>query len=272
MMKGMLRLILILFSLMSLTQAAVAQEKEKKDYSNEPWERAGLYLGAFIIDADSSLDLGLNVGNIKIKVDGEDVLGLKENYTVFRADAFWRITRRNRVDFTFYEMDRGGSGVSIFDDVDFPSGNKIETDLDMTILRGSYAWSFFKNEHFDLGIAGGVYTLGLDFKMQTDTGNRIQRTDFTAPLPVIGLRGNFALTPKWFIRQTFDYFYINYGNYEGQLIDFFVALEWNALKYLGLGVGYNAISMDLDYEGSDNFLSNIDMSYGGVLLFGKIYF
>ncbi len=62
MMKRMFRLILILFSIMLLTQVAVAEEKEKKDYSNEPWEKAALYLGAFVVDMNSDLELGFDVG------------------------------------------------------------------------------------------------------------------------------------------------------------------------------------------------------------------
>ncbi len=251
---------------------AIAEDKEKKDFSDEPWEKAALYLGAFVIDANSDLELGVDVSNVNVKINGEDVLGLEENFTVFRADAFWRITRRNRVDFTFYQMNRDGTGVSIFDSPDFPLGQEIETDFDMTILRGSYAWSFFKNAHFDLGIAGGLYGMDLDFKMKSEAGGGTQETDFTVPLPVIGLRGSFALTDKWFIRQSFDYFYVNIGDYEGQLIDFLAAVEWNALKNLGLGVGYNWVAMDLDYSGSDDFLRSIDLSYGGVLLYAKLFF
>jgi len=56
------------------------------------------------------------------------------------------------------------------------------------------------------------------------------------------------------------------------LVDLAVALEWNALKYLGLGIGYNFVAMGLKYSGSDDFLDEIDMSYGGVQLFGKLYF
>jgi len=267
-------LCMLLLSMILIMSApfAFAEDKEKKDFSDEPWEKAGLYLGAFVINANSDLELGVDVSNVNVKIDGEDVLGLEENFTVFRADAFWRITRRNRVDFTFYQMNRDGKGVSIFDGPDFPLGEEIETDFDMTILRGSYAWSFFKNAHFDLGIAAGLYGMDIDFKMKSEAGGGVQETDFTVPLPVIGLRGNFALTDKWFIRQSFDYFYVNIGDYEGQLIDFLAAVEWNALKYLGLGVGYNWVAMDLDYSGSDNFLRSIDLSYGGVLLYAKLFF
>ena len=266
-----IRLGIFVFCTMMFNQFTFAEEKENA--SKEPWERAALYLGAFFVDANSDLTLGIQQGNLpKVNIDAEDLLGLDENFTVFRAEAFWRITRRNRVDFTFYQMKRDGSeniGIPI---ADFPIGDRVDTDLDISILRGSYAWSFFKNEHFDLGIAGGLYGMALDFKMQSEKSGNLEETDFTVPLPVIGLRANFALTPKWFIRQSFDYFYVNIGDYEGQLIDLAVALEWNALKHIGLGIGYNFVGMGLKYSGSDDFLDEIDMSYGGVQLFAKLYF
>jgi hypothetical protein len=47
----------------------------------------------------------------------------------------------------------------------------------------------------------------------------VQQTDFTVPLPVVGLRGSFAMTLQWSIRQSSDYFYVYIGDYEGQLLD-----------------------------------------------------
>lgn len=271
--KNLVGIVFFIFCAILFSQFALAEESENKDYSNEPWERAALYLGAFFIDANSDLSLGIQGSGLpKVTVDAEDALGLDENFTAFRADAFWRITRRNRVDFTYYKMNRNGSTFIGIDIPEFPIGERVKTDFDISILRGSYAWSFFKNEHFDLGIAGGLYGMSIDYKMRSENSGNIEKTDFTVPLPVLGLRGNFALTPKWFIRQNVDYFYVNIGDYEGHLVDLGVALEWNALKYLGLGVGYNFVSMDLNYSGSDDFLEEINMSYGGVQAFAKFYF
>ena len=114
----------------------------------------------------------------------------------------------------------------------------------------------------------------VDFEFETEgiEGGTTKTTDFAFPLPVIGLRGSFALTDKWFIRQQFDFFYVKIDDYEGTLVDFMAAIEWNALKHLGLGVGYNAVLMNLEYSGSDDFLSEFDLRYGGVLAFAKFYF
>ncbi len=102
-----IRLVLCVFCVIFFSRFALAAEKGKKDYSNEPWEQAALYLGAAFIDADTDLKLGS--GGVDVNVDGEQVLGLDDTKTVFRADLFWRITRRNRVDFTYYSLNRDGS-------------------------------------------------------------------------------------------------------------------------------------------------------------------
>lgn len=253
--------------------SSLAIAEEKNNYADEPWEKGALYLGALFVNANSDLSLGIEGSGLpKITVDGEDLLGLDETFTVFRADAFWRITRRNRVDFTFYQMKRDGRAFLGLDIPGFPIGDRVDTDFDISILRASYAWSLFKNNYFDLGLAGGLYGMSINYKMRSLSSGGVDKTDFTVPLPVIGLRGSFALTPKLFLRQNIDYFYVNIGNYEGELVDLGVALEWNALEHFGLGIGYQLVAMDLKYSGSDDFLDEIDMSYGGLHLFGKVYF
>jgi hypothetical protein len=54
--------------------------------------------------------------------------------------------------------------------------------------------------------------------------------------------------------------------------DLNVGLEYNFWKYAGVGLGYNFVSMNISKDDSDAFLSEIDMSYGGLLLYTKLYF
>jgi hypothetical protein len=261
-----------------ISQPAFADEKEKPDYSDEPWATAGLYLGAFVADINSSLDLGFSGSGISVSVDGEDLLGLDEDLTVFRAEAFWRITRRSRLDFMYYDISRDGStflGFGIPDpdgSGDIPLGTRIDTTFDLAMFKASYAYSFFKNQHFDLALSGGLYAMNVDFKLKADGEGKIEDSEYIIPLPVLGLRGNFALTPKWFLRQNIDVFYLNIGEYTGRWIDLNVSLEYNFWKYAGVGLGYNFVSMDISKDSDDAFLSQIDMSYGGLLLYAKLYF
>jgi hypothetical protein len=67
-------------------------------------------------------------------------------------------------------------------------------------------------------------------------------------------------------------FYLNIGEYTGRWIDLNVSLEYNFWKYAGVGLGYNFVSMDISKDSDNAFLSQIDMSYGGLLLYAKLYF
>ena len=69
-----IRLVLGVFCAIAFSQFALAEEK---DYSNEPRERAAVYLGAFFIDANSDLSLGFKASGLpKVTVDAEELLGL----------------------------------------------------------------------------------------------------------------------------------------------------------------------------------------------------
>jgi len=113
--------------MLTMAEEAKKEEVKQEDYSNRPWEKAALYLGAFFIDANTNLELGS--GGANIKIDGEEALGLDENFTVFRGDAFWRITRRNRVDFTYYSMNRDGTNTR---NLDYSGGDDFLSEIDIS--------------------------------------------------------------------------------------------------------------------------------------------
>jgi hypothetical protein len=265
------------FMLVIFCQPLFAAEDKKKDknedYSDDPWETAGLYLGGYLATLDSSLSLRL--AGVGAKVDAEDALGLNSDSNVFRGDAFWRISRRNRMDFLYYDLSRdskGFLGVQIPDGEGgtIPIGTNIKTKFDFRLFKATWAYSFFKDDRFDLAAGIGAYVLDVDFKIDAD-GEKVQDTEFTLPLPVIALKGSFALTPKLILRQHVDWFYVEIGDFTGNIVDAGVYLEYNFWKYLGAGLGYNSVYMKVSHD-DDDFLSEIEMRYSGLQLYAKGYF
>jgi hypothetical protein len=65
-------------------------------------------------------------------------------------------------------------------------------------------------------------------------------------------------------------------DYEGKLIDINIALEYNVWKHLGVGIGYNTVRIDISADGDDllgdNLSGGVEFDYGGLQLYGKIYF
>ena len=272
-----MHLFLAVFLLAVFYQPLFAAEdkgkKKNEDYSDEPWETAGVYLGGYFATVDSRLSLGL--AGVGARVDAEDALGLDDEVSVFRGDAFWRITRRNRMDFLYYDLSRdskGFLGVEIPDGEGgtIPIGTPSRTKYDFRLFKATWAYSFFKDHRFDLAAGLGVYVLDVDFKLEAG-GDKVEDTAFTLPLPVIALKGSFALTPKWILRQHVDWFYVEVGDYTGNIVDAGVYLEYNIWKYLGAGLGYNSVYMKVSHD-DDDFLSEIEMRYSGLQLYIKGYF
>ena len=100
--------------------------------------------------------------------------------------------------------------------------------------------------------------------------------NFTAPLPVVGVRFDFAITPKFFFKQNVDFFCLEYKNFKGNLLDAKIGVEYNIWKHFGAGLAYNFFYLRVDSSsesGSPVKLNgNVEFSFSGLMLYGKVMF
>ena len=249
--------------------------------SEVPWETFNLNLGVFFSAIDSSIGAGGN--NVGIDVDLEEVLGLDTSTTAFRIDAFWRFTdnNRHRFDFSWFDIKRDSTKLlakefEIGDEV-FPVGTTMESTLDFKIFKGSYTYSFFQDDRFDFGVSFGLFVIPIDYNFKSTTGQQEEADSITAPLPVIGVKGDFAITPKLFLKSYIDLFYLEFDDYVGKIWNYHIALEYNVFKNVGFGVGFDHLEVDVEAHSDTNipgvnFNGNINFLYTGVMIYTKIYF
>jgi len=275
--------IILLFLLSSLffCNVSFAGGNTLNKSDNSPWETFNLNLGVFFSAIDSSVGLGVN--NIGIDIDIEEALGLDTSTTAFRIDALWRFTdnKRHRFDLSWFDINRDSSKtlsteIEIGDEV-YPVGTTLESTLNFKIFKGSYSYSFFQDDRFDFGVSIGLFVVPIEYDFKSTTGQQQEADSITAPLPVIGLRGDFAITPKVFLKSSIDLFYLEFDNYEGKIWDFQIALEYNMFKNVGFGLGFDHFEVDVGAEGDTdipgvNFNGNINFLYTGVMIYTKIYF
>jgi hypothetical protein len=71
-------------------------------------------------------------------------------------------------------------------------------------------------------------------------------------------------------------FYFQYQNFSGGLFDAKVGLEYNIWKHFGVGVAYDYFRLQVKAEGQDypyiDLVGKIQFNYGGILLYGKLFF
>ena len=135
----------------------------------------------------------------------------------------------------------------------------------------SYAYSVIQNAKFDLGLSAGVHLT--DFKTSIAvTGLGVaESAELLAPLPVFGLRGTWAITPKLFLKGNLDVFAISIDDTRGRFTDALVALEYDAFEHFGVGIGYNRVYMNIEADG-DNFKGEAGAGFRAILLYGKLFF
>ena len=269
----------IAFALAFLSASVVAAEEGEKA---KPWERFSLNLGGFVATFNSDIRIGSKSLGVGIDVNGEDALGLDSSLTVFRADAVYRFTsnRRHRFDLSYVDLRRGATRTLQadiqFKDQTFSAGTTVDSLFDLKIIRGAYSYSLFQDERIDLGLSAGVYVAPIKIRISSSNTGTAEEETITAPLPVVGLRFDFAITPKFFLKQNIDFFYLQYQNFQGSLFDAKIALEYNVWKHLGFGIAYDYLRIQVKAEGQDypglDMAGKIEFGLGGLLLYGKFYF
>ena len=99
---------------------------------------------------------------------------------------------------------------------------------------------------------------------------------FTAPLPVLGLRMDIALTPRWFIRTGAQVFCLEYDNLTGSVMEFRAAVEYNPWKHVGIGLGFDALSVNVEADWEDwpgiDFKGKFDFNYIGIQLYLRVFY
>jgi len=244
-------------------------------HADEPWARFGINIGRFITDQGTEFRLDANPQDPGTLIDLEKDLDLDEDEDVARVDVFWRYRRRSRLDFSYFELNRSAT-VNLdrlleFGEEDFPPGVTVATDFDLEIFKSAYTYAFFRNPTLDLGVTAGIFGMNLRLALAAPLLGKEDKDEAFVPMPVVGLRGTYAITPKLFLRASWEYFKITEDDLEGRLTDTNIMLEHNTFKNVGFGIGFNVVDFNLeddDGEEKDEF----NMEYEGVQLYTKVYF
>jgi hypothetical protein len=269
-------------SLLFFIKPALAENPASHD---TPWEKFSLDLGGFIANTSTDISLGSGLG---VTVSVEDLLGLDSTESVARAGFFWRFTdnRRHRFDFDWFAFRRDGSTTIGQDfpikdedgnEITIPAGSQVTSKFNFDIYRAGYSYSFFQDDRIDLAFSVGLYVMPIEFGLNAAGLINVDDTvRFTAPLPTFGLRMDFAITPKWFIRTNVEVFYLEIQEFTGTIYESGAALEYIPWKHLGFGLGFNTFNFEVEADGEDypgiDFKGEIKFRYTGLLLYAKVPF
>jgi len=223
-------------------------------------------IGAFITDYDSDIRLSSSTLGRGTNLSFEDDLGLEESNEVVRLDGHYRFSPRHRLEFSYFDLSRDGTTVTtrpiIIDDTLFLPGSTLSTKFDYQVLKLAYAYSFWQTEKFDLSASAGLYTFDVDILVKST--NEQEGDAGTAPFPMFGLHLDYRLNKEVYFSTSFEYFVIDQDDFEGELTDIRIGIEYRPFENIGFGLGYNAATIFAEDTDSDD---EFDFEYDGILVY-----
>ncbi|PHR59592.1 MAG: hypothetical protein COA44_01230 [Arcobacter sp.] len=201
------------------------------------------------------------------KINLKDDLGMETKTNVFRLDGHYRFSDVHKVEFAYYSINtRGSNTISKdlnFDGATYQAGANINSYLDMDIYKLNYAYSFYHNEKVELSIGAGLHFMDISTGL---SGNavidnqpasfRSESVDVLAPLPVIGFDLDYAVSPRFHIRGSIDYFGISIDKYSGSFTDVLISADYQAFDNFGMGLGLNVTNLDAKVDDTTKYELN----------------
>ena len=282
-------MVLLLVATIICAPAQADEDKVPKSYT---WKKGYLNIGYYLATLDSSFRIGDQNLGIGLDIDVEGLLGLTTTDSSFRIDGGYRFgqTQRHMVEFGWFRFHRDGS--TILDvEIEIPelpdgSGGgsigpgQFDSVFNFDIIAVKYDYSFVFDKRVDLNLGIGLFIMPIEFGFIGTINDVVQSTveeSITAPLPVIGLGFDFAITPEWYIRQDADLFYLQIDDYKGGIANLMFALEYLPWKHVGFGFGLNWMQVFIEVDGETDvpgvdFVGDVEFSYFGLLLYLKTFF
>ena len=235
-----------------------------------------LGLGTYIVNSDTEVSLNGEAGQ-GTRVDWDRTFG-GGDVTRFRLDGQWRFADRHKARFMWFSSSRDASRTFEEDiewgDETFPVDARVRGEFSFDVYELAYEYAFLRRDNYEVSGSFGLHYTELELTMSakaessggTLTRDISQSGNIGAPLPVIGLRGQWALPYNLWIDAGAQYFQISIDEYDGNLTDLRATITWQPKTWLGIGLGYNQFSVDVDVE-KDRFNGSLDWTYKGPMLF-----
>jgi opacity protein-like surface antigen len=232
-------------------------------------DRWNFQLGVFIPSVDTKARLNSSTRAIGTEISFEDDLGFSDRETTGAFLGSVRLGERWKIEAEYLPLRRSSSRavsrtINWGDNV-YTVGTVVSGDFDSDVIRISGGYSFIKDAQKELGISLGLHAT--DFKISlAATGVGGQTADTLAPLPTIGVYGAYAFTPRWLVSGRLDYLSLNYGDYDGSLVNFNVGVDYRFSRNFGVGIGYRYVDYDLTVSKS-KFNGSVNYQFNGPLLY-----
>jgi hypothetical protein len=222
------------------------------DYVSPTDDRIRVSLGVMHVSTSTTVRADSTAGVTGTVIDGEQQFGLDKSDLEPKVEASLRVSKRQRLTFDYFTLDRSGSAVVgatplIFRDVVFFPTDPLSTTMSLRTLGINYEYSFWHSETLELAATIGVHAIDLSAlaKVQTQTTHIIQSEDHAGALPTVGIHATWVASKRFYIDARAQYLTAHVDNIDGSLgvYDFDALYRFRA--NVSFGIGYSETTVHL---------------------------
>lgn len=221
---------------------------------------------------DSAIRLDSRTRGAGTEIRLEQDVNLEERVDVVRADAVYNFNSRHYVWFAAYDVERTGmrdvARELRFGDETFTVAATVSASLEERIAKVSYGFNAVRRPRATFGPSFGLHIMRLEAGLGIAGTPLVQEASTTAPLPVIGVRGDRRLSERWRLQGALQWFDVQVGDVDGLFSDFIVTVEHDTFDRFGFGFGINNNTLDIE-SGDDDFRGRIDLSFRSAVVYFK---
>ncbi len=237
--------------------------------------RGSLTVGAFYAEPTTSASLDRSGGS-GTNINLERNLGLPKHTTVARLSGDYWLSDRARLDFSLFQYRRSATRqvdkTIEFGDSVFPINTVVMTSSKVTIFKAAYTFAPIRRSRGFFGLTGGLYFASSALSLNDTTVGADESDNVDAPLPVIGVRGEYDLTRRVMLIGAVEWFGIATNKAGGRLVDSYIGVDYSFSERVALGLAYNNVTMSLHAKNDRGLEGRLNWGYNGGLLYLKLNF
>jgi hypothetical protein len=161
-------------------------------------------------------------------------------------------------------------------DITYDVGATVDLDYRMEIYELVYEYAFLRRPSYEIAASAGMHLTDMTLRLSgsatvtdPDGGTRTESaasktSSLPAPLPVLGLRGAWVVSPSWYLDAQLQYFRASWEGYSGYWSDIKLGATWMYSRNVGIGIGYNRFATRLTVT-RDSFDGRLRTGYSGLL-------
>jgi hypothetical protein len=207
-------------------------------------------LGAFVLTSDLRANLN-GSSRQNPEVDFDEAFGSSHDASRVRADVLWRIAPAHNMRFMYFSNTKNRSQriseVLEWGDITYDVGAEVDFRYRMEIYELVYEYAFLRRPTYEIAASAGVHFTDMTLQLSgtatvtdPDGGTRTESaasktSSLPAPLPVLGLRAGWVVSPSWYLDAQIQYFRASYDGFDGYWSDIKLGATWMYNRNVGIG-------------------------------------